>query len=230
MRTQPETGARRLFLVLVVMMGVSMTAGLGSSGARVRSSAHHRGADTVTRRYDVRLWMNGYTGLVQNPDCAAITDSAGYDSLIGTVQGVESTRPSMEPVLYTGVLRRKTRIDYCLPQEPAWCVVHLTGEARMTVEIELREDEGAGAWMKADPVGRAEAVSVTGNCSQQDKDEIRADFPSGESAGSPDGQAIEESATNLFSQNGIRRLRVGGVFPPNAVEGGWGMRVVRVLP
>ena len=99
----------------------------------------------------------------------------------------------------------------------------------MTVEIELREDESAGAWMKADPVGAASTVSVTGNCSPQEMQRIRAEYPGGESGGTPDGQAIEESATNVFTVNRIRRFRVG-VFPPNAVEGGWGMRVVRVLP
>lgn len=47
--------------------------------------------------------------------------------------------------------------------------------------------------------------------------------------GTPDGQSIEESNANPFSQGAVRRLRVG-VFPPNAVQGGWGLRVIRVLP
>jgi hypothetical protein len=220
------------FRVVAVAGVTAMTlaAVTASEGRPVAGARSHQGVDTVTRRYEVRLWMKGYTGLVQNRDCDAIADSAGFDSLVGIVHGIESTRPSNEPVLYAGQVRRKTKIDYCLPQDPGWCVVHLTGEARMTVEIELREDAGAGAWMKADPVGPASAVSVTGTCSQQDKDEIRADYPSGASAGTPDGQAIEESATNLFTQNGIRRFRAGGLFPPNVKEGGWGMYVVRVVP
>lgn len=185
--------------------------------------------DTITRRYDVRLGMTGYLGLIQTRECAAITNPAGYDSLIGTLAGVETTQPSTEPVTYTGALRRKTHIDYCLPREPGWCVVTLTGEARMNVEIELHEDSLAGAWMKADSIGPADTLSVSGTCGRAEKDEIRVDYPSGESAGTPDGQAIEETAANQFSVNGIRRLRVG-YFPPNAVEGGWGMRVTRVVP
>jgi hypothetical protein len=217
----------------VTVAGVAalmLAAGASSESRTAAVPALRMQVDTITRRYDVRLWMKGYTGLIETPDCRAITDQAGYDSLSGTLTGVESTRPSVEPVMYTGVLRRKTKIDYCLEQPPGWCVVHLTGEARMMVEIELREDEGAGAWMKADSVGPASTVSVTGNCSQQEKSQISADYPSGESAGTPDGQAIEESATNLLTVNGIRRLRVGGVFPPNATEGGWGMHVTRVVP
>jgi hypothetical protein len=186
-------------------------------------------ADTITRRYDVQLGMTGYAGLIHTRECTALTNPAGYDSLLGTVTGVEMTQASTEPVTYTGILRRKTRIDYCLPKEPGWCVVTLTGEARMQVQIELHEDSLAGAWMKADSVAPAITESATGTCGRAEKDEILLDYPSGESAGSPDGQAIEETASNLFYVTGLRRLRVG-LFPPNAVEGGWGMRVTRVVP
>lgn len=215
----------------VTVLGVTalMLIAVASTEARPARQGLRQGADTVTRRYDVQLWMKGYTGLIETAECRAITDPAGYDSLVGIVTGIESTRPSNEPVLYTGVLQRKTKIDYCLALNTGFCVAKLTGEARMTVEIELREDQGAGAWMKADPVGPASSVSVTGNCAPQEMQQIRAEYPGGESAGTPDGQAIEESATNLFTVNGIRRFRAG-LFPPNAVEGGWGMRVLRVLP
>jgi hypothetical protein len=201
------------------------------ASADTRSNAPDRArafADTITRRYDVQLWTTGYTGLAKGPDCDKIANAASYDSLVGTVQGVEDTRGEFAPT-YLGVLRRKTSMDYCLALEEAWCVTTLIGTARMAVTIEIQEDPGAGAHVAADSTGPPDVVTVTGGCERGEQDQIRADYPSGESGGHPGGQAIEETARNAFAVNGVRRLRVG-VFPPNATEGGWGLRVTRVVP
>ena len=219
----------RIRLLLFGIAGILLTGAVSGAARPALATWIGVPVDTITRQYDVRLGMTGYVGLIQTRECAALTNPAGYDSLIGTLVGIERTAPSTEPVKYTGTLRRKTHIDSCLPREPGWCVVTLTGEARMHVEIEVHEDSLAGAWMKADSIGPADTVSVSGTCNRAEKDQIRLDYPSGESAGTPDGQAIEETAAMQFYMNGIRRFRIG-FFPPNAVEGGWGMRVTRVVP
>src|SRR5258708_35463509 len=65
------------------------------------------------RSYEVQLGFIGYTGLTDSEDCAARVNKQGYDSLVGTVKGVEPDGKSDEEVLYQGVLRRSTRIDNC---------------------------------------------------------------------------------------------------------------------
>src|SRR5688572_32912132 len=47
-------------------------------------------ARTITRKYDVQLAFTGYTGLAESQDCRALVDLQGYDSLAGTVTGIES--------------------------------------------------------------------------------------------------------------------------------------------
>jgi hypothetical protein len=138
--------------------------------------------------------------------------------------------------VYTGTLRRKTKIDYCqtrdapTPDQVDWCVAKLTGAARMDVEITVYGEAGQGTYIKAEPtVPRADSATVVGSCSQADKDEIKADYPSGGSAGSPDGQAVAESRPARFIVNRIVRLRPG-YFPPDTLPVGWGLRVLRATP
>ena len=190
-------------------------------------------ARTVTRKYDVQLAFTGYTGLAESQDCRALVDMQGYDSLAGTVSGVESQGPSDEEVVYRGTLTRRTRVDYCLAlggDQPTWCVAKLTGAARMNVELTVYGEADRGAWLKAVPgTSPLDSVTVRGNCARADMDSIRVDYPSGESGGTPDGQPIAEVNPPRFVVSGIPRLRVG-YFPPDSVEGGWGLRVVRVIP
>jgi hypothetical protein len=193
------------------------------------------------RRYDIQLAMIGYTGLAESDDCKAMVDTLGYDSLVGTVQGVEGLKDEDgEPadIVYRGRLRRATRISYCLPlpNDRGWCVDTLTGSAQMDVELTVYGETGRGAWLKADSApGGTTSEAVRGNCAPSDKAQIRADFPGGESAGTPDGQPIQEDESEtpdpakLFTLAGVRRLRVG-YFPPNEPETAWGLRVVRVVP
>jgi len=191
--------------------------------------------DTTTRKYEVQLAYTGYTGLADSRDCEALVNQAGYDSLVGTVAGIEPTGRSGDPTTYYGTLRRVVKIDYCLAgagDDGKWCVATLTGTARMQVELTVHGEEGEGAYLKADPDSLRplpDAVRVTGTCSQADMDEIRAAFPSGESGGSPSGQPIPETEPPRFHASGSPRLRVG-VYPADAEQGGWALRVVRVVP
>jgi hypothetical protein len=217
--------------------------GLLLSGAAAGPSTHALGspavmperADTITRTYDIQLAFTGYTGLAESQDCEALASQQGYDSLVGTVTGVESPGRSDEDVVYTGRLRRVVKLDYCLTtggDQAKWCVVSLAGAARTQVELTVYGEADRGAWLKAQPDSlrpRPDSVRVSGTCPQAEQNTIQADFPSGESGGSPDGQPIAETNPPRFFVNGIPRLRVG-YFPPDAAEGGWGLRVVRASP
>lgn len=186
-------------------------------------------SDTVTRKYEVRLAFTGYSGLAESEDCRALVDLQGYDSLVGVVAGIEGGDPG-DGVMYTGRLRRVTKVDYCLARggdEAKWCVVRLTGAARMLVQLEVHGEEGRGAWLKADPdTVPAESVRAEGDCEPADTDVIRAEYPGGTTGGSPDGQPIAEPDPALLFVNGVPRLRPG-YLPADEEQGGWGLRVVR---
>jgi len=194
-------------------------------------------APPVPRSYDVQLAYTGYTGLAASKDCDAMTNPRGYDSLVGTLKGIENPAEPDEDVVYTGTLKRTTRIDYCLtrpksqatPDELVWCVDTLTAAATMAVELTVYGEDGNGAWLKATPIGKADSANVRGTCDAAETNEILQDYPSGESAGSPDGQPIAEPAALKMLLQGIRRLRLG-YFPPDPPRTAWGLRVTRVIP
>lgn len=71
--------------------------------------------------------------------------------------------------------------------------------------------------------------ATRGDCYQAEMDEIRADYPSGQSGASPSGQEINEVDPPKLFVNGMARLRPG-YFPRDPVQGGWALRVVRALP
>ena len=204
-----------------------------AAAGRSTSTTGAAPAQNITRKYDVQLAFTGYTGLAESQDCRAMVDLQGYDSLTGSVSGIESPGPSDEEVVYRGTLTRRTRMDYCLAiggDQPKWCVAKLTGAARMNVELTVYGEADRGAWLKAMPgPSPLDSVTVRGNCAPADMDSIRVDYPSGESGGTPDGQPIAEVNPPRFFVGGIPRLRVG-YFPPDSVEGGWGLRVVRATP
>jgi hypothetical protein len=192
---------------------------------------------TITRRYEVQLAFTGYTGLAESADCRALVDLQGYDSLVGTLTGVETPNQPDEDMVYTGTLQRRTRIDYCetkpapTSDQLAWCVAKLTGAAPMDVEVTVYGEADRGAWMKAGPAkSPPDSVKVAGNCLQADMDSIRVDYPSGESAGSPDGQPIEENPASPFFANRLARLRAGAFYPAKPPESAWSLRVVRAVP
>lgn len=206
-----------------------------SAPAGIRPARDRETADTIRRTYDIQLAFTGYTGLAESQDCEALASQQGYDSLVGTVTGVESSGRSDEDVVYYGRLRRVVKLDYCLAtggDQPTWCVATLTGAARTQVELTVYGEADRGAWLKAQPDSlrpRPDSVRVSGTCPQAEKNTIQADFPSGESGGTPDGQPIAETNPPRFFLNGIPRLRIG-YHPPDAAEGGWGLRVVRATP
>lgn len=180
------------------------------------------------RSYEVQFGFAGYIDVTATEGCAQV-NKQGYDSLTGTVKGLEPDGKTDDDVVYQGVLRRITRLDTCnAMQKP--CVATLTGEAQMTVELQVHGEEGRGAWLNAKPVmGSVKNLKVVGDCSAYDMEQIRKEFPSGESAGSPDGQSIPESDPPKFFVAGVPRLRVG-YFPTEKDHPAWSLRVVRAVP
>lgn len=183
--------------------------------------------------YEIELRMKGYTGLITSPGCDAISDSTGYDVMTGVVRGVELTDAD-EDITYSGRLTRTTKIDYCLvkpaPTEDQvnYCVARLTGGALMEVTIEVYGDSARGAWVKADPVRASPYAppTVVGDCKPDEQDEIKNDYPSGESAGSPSGQPIAENLANPM-YNGRARFPASGTFPAKPPETLWSLKVIR---
>lgn len=197
---------------------------------------------SATRRaptgYEIELRMTGYTGLAKSKDCLDRTDPNGYDVLTGIVRGEESGDP-MEETTYTGTLIRSTKIDYCMTvahptgDQVRWCVVRLTGSARMDVEIIVYGEHERGAYVEAEPSANQVPYApptVTGDCAASDVDEIRQDYPSGESGGSPSGQPIRENPVNPMFANGIARLQAGVFYSAKPPETEWSLNVIRTVP
>jgi hypothetical protein len=193
--------------------------------------------------YEVELSFIGYTGLVEAQDCQA--NPRGYDRLVGTVAGVETTA-SDEDVVYTGTLRRETAIDFCETKgkdapnddERVWCKATLVGYAVTQVELTVHSDEGTGAFMKAAPAGGPMMRGVSGLCDQQERNQILSDYPASSDGGaaSPNGQPIDDGGAVdpsgrriAFVAGGVPRLRVG-TYPPTDPKGGWTLRVIRKIP
>jgi len=193
------------------------------------------GIGVVPRSYDVELAYIGYTGLAESVDCAALVDTLGYDSLVGRLTGFENPAEPDGNVVYSGLVRRVTRIDYCItrpnptPDQVVLCKTTLAAAATMAVELMVYGDDGRGAWLKASPAKAPDSARVQGTCLQADMDAIKADYPKGDVSGAPDGQPIAEFGALKLALQGIRRLRPG-YFPPAPPETVWGLRVVRIVP
>jgi hypothetical protein len=187
-------------------------------------------------QYQIELRFTGYTGLATSKDCDAIANLAGYDVLTGTVSGIE-TAEGDEDVVYSGLLKRSTAMDYCQTRgkhgpgddEVVWCTATLTGQAVMNVEITVYGTADAGAYVKAEPgIGPAQ-VAVQGNCEPGDMRTIQQDYPGGDSGGSPDGQPIEDAfSTAKFVIDRVPALREG-VYKPDPKKGGWRLSVIRKI-
>ncbi len=193
--------------------------------------------------YEIELSYTGYTGLLEAPDCDA--SPLGYDRLVGTVAGVETTA-SDEDVVYTGTLRRDTAIDFCETKgkdgpgddERVFCKATLVGYGVTQVELTVHSDEGTGGYLKAAPAGGPMMRRVSGRCDQAEQDQIFADYPTASDGGaaSPNGQPIDDDGAVdasgrriAFVAGGVPRLRVG-TYPPTGPKGGWTLRVIRKIP
>ena len=191
--------------------------------------------------YDVELSMTGYAGDLNGaPQCKVRLN--GTDRLVGTIMGVE-TPESDEDVVYYGVLRRDTDIDYCLTRgrkrpgddERVWCELTLKGWAVENVEMTVHSDSARGGYLKskAEP-GYSSAGISRSTCDPQETREAADGYANADDGGggSPNGQQIDDVKGTgpggrrvTFVSGGVPRLRVG-TFPPESGTG-WTLRVIR---
>src|SRR5687768_17650721 len=111
------------------MTRASLLGVLLATMATSRGAPHSALPQAITRKYDVQLAFTGYTGLAESQDCRALVDLQGYDSLAGTVTGIESQGAADEEVVYRGAVTRRTRVDYCVAvggDQARWGVAELT--------------------------------------------------------------------------------------------------------
>jgi len=190
--------------------------------------------------YEVEVSMKGYVGLLNGaPDCAVRTN--GYDRLVGTVSGFE-TSGNDDDVVYTGTLSRDTDIDYCETKKAPtvdqrkWCAISLRGAEAVAVEITVGWDSLSGAWMKSQPAGALTRRITKTDCDAQETSDALNGYSAASDGGaaSPNGQQLDDvkavgpnGQPQSFSVGGVTRLKVG-TYPPDAPDG-WTLRVIRKL-
>ncbi len=194
--------------------------------------------------YQVEFRMTGIGGeMGSDQDCKA--NPNGFDLLHGIVTGREAVKPR-ENVSYHGTVGRVTSMDLCGTRgkkgpgddELVWCAASLTGLAGMTVDLELYGESGRGGWLHAKPDGSWFVGTVQGQCETATMKDWQNEYPGGESGGSPDGQAIDESIgalPRLFDAASLRpRLTANSTFIPRGTNNGgntsgWTMKVLAKL-
>lgn len=209
--------------------------------------------------YDIELKVTGLgESVVGNPataaQCTAPVNPNGYDLMVGTVTGNE-TSGIEEDIEYTGTLSRTTLIDFCElrstgPREDQKtdCKATLKGSATMDVSLLVYGTRDRGAWLKArTKVGTLSGTTVNGDCDPPEMAQIQKDYPGPGpgmgGGGSPDGSPIEDRFSQpsppanpsaagsgpRFYVGGHARLRVG-YYPPDPAAGGWSLWVKRKVP
>jgi len=193
--------------------------------------------------YEVEFSMSGYAGELNGaPQCKVRLN--GTDRMVGIVIGVE-TPESDEDVVYYGLLRRDTDMDYCLTKgrkrpgddERVWCSLTLKGWAATSVEMTVHSDSARGGYLKSEAVpGYSSAGIPRTTCDPQETRDAAngyADTNDG-GGGSPNGQQIDDRQGQdargrgiTFVSGGVPRLRVG-TFPPENPSG-WTLRVIRKI-
>jgi hypothetical protein len=179
--------------------------------------------------YDVELWTDGPFSQFDNPGC-----SSGRDRLTGSLTGNEPATAN-DRVDYRGTLQRTTRIAFCdlkpLPSgESAMCSANLIGQGNFDVVLTIYPEDRRGGYMQAVGV-QVDTSGVSGNCDAGDMAQLQNDYGTGDTAGSPNGQHIEDefSTDPPFYANGVIRLPIG-TYPPDSRLGGWTLRVLRKHP
>lgn len=199
---------------------------------------------TTRASYDIEL---EYTGFMSLSPCTVPLNPNGYDRMVGTVTGNE-TSGIEEDIEYKGTLSRTTDIDICDLTGPTAdkkvdCKATLTGSALMGVSLMVHGYADGGAWLKAKVISTT-SVNVSGNCDEgaDNRTAYLGTATGGAGGASPDGQLIEDRFSQpsrlvpsaagpgpRFYVGGLARLRVG-YYPPDPAAGGWSLWVKRKVP
>jgi len=172
----------------------TLAIGMFASGTTVAQGGRTR------VEYDVEF---STTGPLLDQNCSA----SGTDVLTGTLVGLEPPVRD-EPSEYVGTLMRSTRVTVCGSRrnaagEDVVCSINIAGggfpDVILTIEPGQRDGyfqylsdraQWASLRLPSPPAGQAYS-SVTGTCDPAELAELQADYDSGETAGSPNGQPIE---------------------------------------
>ncbi len=179
----------------------------------------------VPATYAVELWTHGP---FSEAGC-----SSGVDRLVGQLRGNEPTRTSQD-VVYRGTLRRTTGVNFChhrrLPNgDEVPCGISIAGSGSFDVELTVYAEQRRGGTLH---VRRATVDSsrVTGTCDPLEMAHLQSTYDTGDTAGSPNGQPIEDeySQDPPFFTLGVIRLPIG-VYPPMPNSRGWTLQVIAKL-
>ena len=211
---------------IAVAAGTVVLAGGYASELRGRGSFMRSGVPGIPATYDVEISTTGSFSEVTTPGC-----STGSDRLVGSLTGDEPAT-AVEDVVYTGILQRTTAISFCHHKRLANgdevpCNIDLTGSGSFRVELTIYPEVRRGGYMHATVV-LPQTSAVTGGCDSAEMADLQRDYPTGSTAGSPDGQQIEDeySADPPFYANGAISLPIG-TYPPMPNSRGWTLRVLR---
>jgi hypothetical protein len=151
--------------------------------------------------YDVEFSMTGYVGLLNGaPECKVRPN--GFDRMVGTLIGLE-TGEQDDDMVYYGILRRETDIDYCETKgrkrpgddERVWCELTLKGWSVENVELTVHSDSARGGWLKSKSEPGYSSAGISKNsCDPQETQDAANGYANSDDGGggSPGGQQIDD--------------------------------------
>lgn len=189
-------GGDRRRAVAGVLCGL-LSLAAGAAALPPTTATAQTGRTRVTYTVEFRT-----TGALLDANCAA----SGTDVLSGTLVGMEPPLPNEDNV-YVGTLSRSTRITTCgTRRTPAGtdvvCSINYVGNDLADVTFTLYEGQRGGylqyisnradwsALLPPRPAGPTNSV-VTGTCDPVELAQLQRDYPTGDTAGSPNGQPLE---------------------------------------
>jgi hypothetical protein len=178
-------------------------------------------ASRVPATYAVELWT---TGPFSEAGC-----SSGDDRLVGQLTGDEPATTT-ENVVYRGTLKRTTGVNFChhrrLPNdEDVACSISIAGSGSFDVELTVYPEDRRGGYLEVTDAA-IDSSRVSGTCDAVEMADLQNDYSTGDTAGSPNGQPIEDnySRNSPFFANDIISLPIG-VYPPMPNSRGWTFQV-----
>jgi hypothetical protein len=153
-------------------------------------------------------------------------NAGGTDKLSGILTGWEPA-PAHEDNTYHGNLIRVTDYTFCdiaprpgRPDEHINCWIRIQGRARVPVEFKVYADRRGGYLMAQDTAVTVLSSAVSGTCDPAAMDQLQRDYGTMATAGSPDGQPIEDADMP-------RVVSRTTTFPARPPHSSWTLKVTR---